>query len=171
MKSIIPQGLSKEIDLYDSKKRADARKERLEASKELKDRKKFWADEKKLFSQKATLYEKIIEWKNDFKKTREFKRLFRNESDIIILDAGWGHEKPRYEPCDGCWSKIWLDRYGDLKYSAGYKWTPTGPSFFLDNKSVSKLAHDYIKSLYKHLESGEVYNTVLKRLKELNSDV
>jgi hypothetical protein len=170
MKSI-PQRLSKEIGLYNSKKKTEALAERLEAQKELKDKKEFWANEKKLYSQKATLYERIIKWKNEFKSSKEFKRLFKNESDIIILDDGWGHEKPRYEPCDGCWSRIYLDRHGNLKYSAGYKWMPTGPSFFIDCKSVSKLTHDYVQSLYKHLDSGEVYKTILERVKELNKDI
>ena len=163
---MIPQYLSKAISNYDSKIKADNLKERLETQKEIKDKKDFWKSEKKLCSQKTTLYERIIEWKNEFKVSKDFRRLFRNESEIIVYHDSWGHEKPRYEPCDGCWSRMYLDRHGHLKYSAGYKWTPTGPSFFLTGKSVSKLSHAYLASLYRHIESGGVYRAIRDEINE-----
>ncbi|MBS3146014.1 hypothetical protein J4414_04395 [Candidatus Woesearchaeota archaeon] len=160
------ENLNKAIKGYENKKKVRIRLEKEEELKEQEKETKYKENEKKLGGEKLATYKKILAWKEDFIKTKQFKKLFnKDEDDIIIYWGGWGHKQPSYGG-HGCWSRIYLEKSGRLRYWAGYKWMPTGPDFCLDQKTFQKLSYDYLNKLQQDISKGEIYKTIAKELKE-----
>ncbi len=158
--------LNKAIQKYETKKEARIKQEKIEDQREQEKERNYKDSEKNLTGKKTEIYKKILVWKNNFVKTKQFKSLFtEDEDDIIIYWGGWGHKQPSYGGY-GCWSRIYLEKSGRLRYWAGYKWMATGPDFGLDQKTFQKLSYDFLDKLHKNIDSGEVYKTIARELKE-----
>ena len=169
-KSILEK-LSEGIQKHEAKKLARVKMEQAEEQKEVEEERKFWGRESKLFPKKKKLYNEILEWRDKFVKTNEFKKIFKifdksYQDNIIIFEGGWGHDRHGYY---SCWSRLFLEKSGDLSYFAGYKWMGTGPEFVLrrndkNDKTVRKLTYSYLKELHDHIRSEEVYKSILSKL-------
>ena len=160
------ENLNKTIKKYETKKDARIRQEEKEDRIEREKERKYKENEKQLAGEKAQAYKKILVWRDDFVKTKQFKKIFtEDEDDVIIYWGGWGHKDPSYGG-HGCWSRVYLEKSGKLRYWAGYKWMATGPEFGLDQKTFQKLSYDYLNKLHKDIESVGVYKTIAQELKE-----
>jgi len=160
--------LQSEIEQYRSKKLAKQRKEQQEEKEAQERQAKFWREEDKLLPKKMRLIKEIFAWKEEFVKTKQFKQLFDNSGDeIIVFHSGWGHDNPRY--CGlGCWSRLYLEKSGNLKYWAGYKWMPPASGTILNNdeKTARKFTYKYLRELNEAIKLGQIYKTIIKKLKE-----
>ncbi len=148
------------IDMQDKKRAAEKRKSEQEDEKFRQKTAAFWRNEKRLVPEKQTLVERIISWRDSFVKTGAFRKL---SGETVIFYGPWGHELPRYG--NGCWSRVYLEKTGSLKYAAGYKWMG-GRGFLAEGDFAQKLSCDYLKALAGHLESGEVYETIAGEVKQ-----
>lgn len=170
MKSAITK-LDNAIDSYSEKKKAKAIKERKAERKKAQEYRKFIETEHGLNPEKIKLYKEIVKWKNDFVKSKQFKKLLKTyfvngEHEIIIFWSDWGHNKPDYP--GGDWSRLYVTNKRKLRYFAGYKWMPSGPDNYLSDDFIwaKRFMHKYWKELHQHIKSGEVYETIKDELKE-----
>ncbi len=105
-------------------------------------------------------------WRDSFIKTKQFKELFNeDENEVIIYYGDWGHKKPAHKD-SGCWSRVCLDKLGRLTYQAGYKWMGTQIEFDFRQGATIQLSYNYLNKLHKHIRDGSVYKTIIRKLKE-----
>ena len=121
----------------------------------------YWEKDQKMLPAKNKILEKTDAWRKEFVKTPAFEKVFKGEGEVVIFYGDWGHEVPRYGQ-HGCWSRVYMDRKGGLSYTCGYKWYGGCGSRMPESEFARKLSHDYLKSLLKDIESGQVYGTMAK---------
>jgi len=159
------ENLNREIDSYKAKKHARTMQEQRERKKEQEENRDFESKEKKLLGKKLQIYNEIAAWRNKFVKANASLMSLLDEDEIIIYYGNWGHERPAYSSY-GCWSRVYLEKSGKLRYWAGYKWMPSGPEFNLNQQIVSRLSYDYLNKLHRHVITGQVYKTIKQEIKE-----
>lgn len=120
---------------------------------------------------KQKFFDEIIQWKNEFIKTDEFKEIYQVISQdffhLQIFGAGWGHEIP-YKNDHGCWSQLHLEKEGKLTYLSGYKWMGLRIKLNLE-KDIEKFSSVYIQELHEYIKSGKVYEFIADKIKNLYS--
>ena len=152
------------IDKHDKKKRVEERERDDEDKKFQQEAKEFWENDKKLAPEKQTLLDKIVSWRDEFTKTAAFRKLFRKNNEIIIFYHSWGHRVPRFGG-PGCWSRVCLEKTGELRYAAGYKWMGYNCQLG-ESQFTQKLSYDYLKAFASHIETEKVYETIASKLSE-----
>lgn len=159
--------LDKEFKNYKTRKRVETSKEKQEDLAWKKKLTDFKANELKLLPKKIELYKNILAWRNKFIKSKQFKKVFHERDECVIFWNGWAHELPRFGG-PGCWSRLYLEETGKLRYWAGYKWMPTGPEIvFTDNlKNAEEFTYKYLEELDISIKTGKVYKTIAEELKE-----
>ena len=157
--------LTKEIEEYKSRKKTQQEIIEKEELEYYRKETEFIEKEKGLLGRKKEIYGKILEWKDDFIKTKQFKDISdRTNLDITIYNGNWGHKISRSDR-HGCWSQICLSKSGDLVYWAGYKWMPTGPRFTLNKNNAMDISYEYLQKFYEDINQGNVYKTIAKQVK------
>lgn len=120
--------------------------------------------------------EKIFDWKDEFLKTDEGSLLL-SKGFIKIYGGGWGH-LPETDDSVGCHScvyitdarvhiedgKIYTAKDADaFKYTYGYKWLPSQRQRFIEPREMAvTLNHEYLTRLFETMESGKVFDYILK---------
>lgn len=160
--------LDRQIQKHKARKKIGEERER---QKDLAGKKKegsFLAKEAKLLPKRIALHKKIQAWRDEFIKSKQFKRLFSDfdDDELVIFWNGWGHLK--FEEFGGGWSRLYLEKSGKLRYCAGYKWMATGPEIVLtpNPETAKKFTHKYLKELHNSIKTGKIYKTIAEELKQ-----
>ncbi|MBI4448382.1 hypothetical protein HY643_05365 [Candidatus Woesearchaeota archaeon] len=164
--------LGKKIKVYKEETEKKLREEEAKEREQEEINKQFWEKEQKLLPKKKRIFKEITEWKGEFAKTEQFKaiassyRLANYTNEIVIYRGNWGHANPRFGG-HGCWSEINLNlKSGELRYYAGYKWMPSGPSIKINENTLDKIICAYLQDFHKEIKSGEVYERIAKQLEK-----
>ena len=156
------------IQKYELKERK--RKEQRKREKEKKKLEPLFRIESELLSERPKFYDNILEWRNEFIETEQFKgisnmgNMFKR---ITIFYGGWGHKIP-YQKKYGCWSYLDLEDSGELIYVAGYKYMGIRERINLED-GVERFSSAYLKEIYDSIESGEVYSTIASKIERLSN--
>lgn len=120
---------------------------------------RFEEEEDRLYEKKKELYQSIMQWRDNFVKSENFKNLFYEnrfyEADRIKLFV---MPKPGhiYLPeCEhGHWCVISIDRSGELSYESGYKWCGVDKEFALKNNSGAprQLTYELLQKFYEFVK-------------------
>ena len=80
-----------------------------------------------------------------------------------VFGGGWHHEMPKNS--FGCWSRIYFSLDG-VEYRAGYKWYGFSKIYKFSNASgfAEKINYEYICDLLDYLESGRVFERLLREV-------
>ncbi len=149
-----------------SRKEEEQEKERLKESKEdMKYKKlceKYHKLENSLLKSKVEICRKIFSWKNEFLKTNESVKIFKNSGSFCIFGGGWAHKLPRYGG-PGCWSRIYINKKS-IEYEAGYKWMPTGPVFNFNKPEgmAKKPDYAYLKKILNEIDNKNIFKNIIK---------
>lgn len=129
------------------------------------------AVEQSLSGEKLGLAREIFCWTEEFAGTAAYAKLARRVKDypymtdgIEIYGGGWGHELPRYDGF-GCWSRVWLNPNGSIKYEAGYKWMGVMKSFTFDSPDglAGLLSHDFLEKFAAGIKSEKIYDWIKQK--------
>ncbi len=116
--------------------------------------------------------ESIFVWAKAFSQTDTFKRLLEvinfwppsKFAAIYVNGGGWAHEATYDERGVCSWSRLYLRQDGTLYYCAGYRQHSCGPEFTIQTPKelAAKLCVGYIVRFTAKIETGKVYDTIIK---------
>ncbi len=116
----------------------------------------------------------LIDWKDESLKTEKVNLLyaeFRKYNLVNIYISGWEHDS-KIES-SACWSRVSITgaRVHILKYIGGYRsYPPLYTERFREPREMAVyLKQDYLTQLLDTLESGRVYDDILKFNKHLEA--
>ena len=158
------------------KKEECERKERLseieEEKKEKLRAKKHNEKENKFYHNKLELSREIFKWGEEFRKTEEWKKLAKKADyygtyNAYVVNVGsWN-----CDPKTGKESHKPLLHFDVAENGVVHRerWSWIGYTYDVFNapeKMAKKLPHMYLKLIWRHLESGEVFNYLTRCLKD-----
>ncbi|MBU4070506.1 MAG: hypothetical protein KJ646_05995 [Nanoarchaeota archaeon] len=156
--------------LRDVKRRLETRNLSIKLREEENERymKELLKKEETFLPKRKDYFDKILEWKEEFIKTQQFKNIYESLNktfiSLIIFRGGWGHRIP-YEKGYGCWSNLCLERSRNMIYEAGYKW---GGATTLINlcRNEEQFSPLYLKKIFDEINDKSIYKKITSEIKK-----
>ena len=169
----IPHQLMDALHTKEDRKRKEREVEQEERQREQEQEKEYAHKEKERFSQKVELCRKILSWADEFRQTKEWRKLAEKRSvygsyDVREVTIGGWRCNPKTGKKESNWPIL---SFHIIESGVAHeeRWSSMGYTydrFSEPEKMAKKLHFAYLQLVWKQLESGKVFERLVRGVKD-----